>query len=151
MLDEMLLALIEFFPVFLILSEVDLFGSPECCLLILVHLPDIMILNWEQNEAIWVLFKQWFRKRSLCLGVLRVLLRHNRDKLRLQSLEWLRNCELDLLACLWKSHLRFHVLLTCMQWVQCRSMLWKYCSNFLLMIHLFVCLSFSFLNFGRQI
>ena len=123
MLDEMLLTLVEFFPVFLILSEVDLLSSPKGRLLILVHLPDIMILNREQHEAIWVLFKQGLRKRSLSLGVLRVLLRHDRDYLRLQSLEWLRSCELELLAGLRKRHLRFHELLACMLRVECRSML----------------------------
>jgi hypothetical protein len=55
MLDEVLLALVEFFPVLLILSEVDLLSSPEGRLLILVHLPDVMILNREQHEAIRVL------------------------------------------------------------------------------------------------
>jgi hypothetical protein len=136
MLDEMLLTLVEFFPVFLVLSEVDLLSSPKGRLLILVHLPDIMILNREQHEPIGVLLKQGLRQRSLSLGVLRVLLRHDRDDLRLQSLEWLRSCELELLACLRKSHLRFHKLLACMLGVQCRSVLGKNSSDFLLMIHL---------------
>jgi hypothetical protein len=56
-LDEVLLALVEFLPIFLILSQVDLLCRPECRLLVLVHLPDVMVLNWEQNETIWVLFK----------------------------------------------------------------------------------------------
>lgn len=45
MLDEMLLVLFEVLPVLDVLTEINLVDSPEAGHLILVHLPDIMILD----------------------------------------------------------------------------------------------------------
>jgi len=61
MLDEVLLILFEVLPVLDILTEINLVNSPEAGHLILVHLPDIMILDGQDNKAIGVLLKQWLR------------------------------------------------------------------------------------------
>ena len=58
MLNEVFLAVSEFFPVLDVLGEVDLFCSPEGSLLILVHLPNVTILNWEQYKSIWILLQK---------------------------------------------------------------------------------------------
>jgi hypothetical protein len=52
--DEMLLALIEFFPVLEILSEIDFLSGPKCGLLVLVHLPDVVVLDREQYKSVRV-------------------------------------------------------------------------------------------------
>jgi len=61
MLDEVLLIFFEVLPVLDILTEINLVNSPEAGHLILVHLPDIMILDGQDNKAIGVLLKQWLR------------------------------------------------------------------------------------------
>ena len=69
MLDEMSLILGEFLPILDVLGQINLLCSPECCLLILVHLPDVMILNGEQHEPVGVLLEEGLRKWSLSLRV----------------------------------------------------------------------------------
>jgi hypothetical protein len=75
MLDKMLFILIEFLPVLDVLGQVDFFGGPKGSLLVLVHLPDVVILNGKQHEAVRVLLQERLRKATLGLRVLRVLLR----------------------------------------------------------------------------
>ena len=60
MFDKMLLILVKKNPISLILSKINLFGGPEACHLILVHLPDISISDRENNKSVWVLFKKGF-------------------------------------------------------------------------------------------
>lgn len=67
MLDKVLLVIVELLPILYILSEVDFFGCPEGSFLVFIHLPNIVVLDWEENESIGVLFKKWLWKRSLSL------------------------------------------------------------------------------------
>lgn len=59
MLDKMSLIIIEFSPIFEILGKIDFFSGPEAGHLILIHLPDIVVLDWKNDESIWVLLKKW--------------------------------------------------------------------------------------------
>ena len=74
MLDEVSLILGESLPVLDILSQVDLLSSPESGLLVLVHLPDVMVLDGEKHEAVGVLFQEGLGERPLGLRVVGVLL-----------------------------------------------------------------------------
>jgi hypothetical protein len=65
-LDEMLLIIGQLFPIFHILGQVDFFGGPERSLLILVHLPNFIVLDWEEDESVWVLFKKRLWQSTLC-------------------------------------------------------------------------------------
>jgi len=69
MLDEVSLTVIEFFPIFDILSKINLFGGPECGNLVLVHLPDIIIFNWQNNKSVGIFFQErlWHGALSLCI------------------------------------------------------------------------------------
>ena len=69
----MSLVLLEFIaPVLLVLLEVDLVDGPEAGHLVLVHLPDVMVLNGKDNETIGVFFKQGFREHLLGLSTIDV-------------------------------------------------------------------------------
>lgn len=57
-LDEMLLITAKFLPIFEILIEVDFLSSPETGQMLLVHVPDVIILDREEDEAVRVVFKQ---------------------------------------------------------------------------------------------
>jgi len=67
-LDEVLLVITELLPVFNVLSKINFFSCPECGLLILVHTPDVVILDREQHEAVRILFQKGLMKRSLGLA-----------------------------------------------------------------------------------
>lgn len=58
MLDKVLFILIELFPILDVLGEVNFFSGPESCLLVLVHLPDLAVLDGEEDKAVGVLFKE---------------------------------------------------------------------------------------------
>jgi hypothetical protein len=66
-LDEVLLVVIELFPVLDILGKIDFFGCPKGRLLVLVHAPDVVVLDWEKNKAIGVLLEKRLWEKSLCL------------------------------------------------------------------------------------
>ena len=53
-LYEVLLADIKFRPVFLILRQVYLFRHPEASHLLLVHIPNVGILDRKHDVPIWV-------------------------------------------------------------------------------------------------
>ena len=57
--DEMLLVIVEIVPVFKVLTKIDFLSSPEACLLILVTLPDIIVLDWQDDESVWVILEKW--------------------------------------------------------------------------------------------
>ena len=59
MLDEVLLVLLERLPVLRVLPKVNLIDSPEAGHLVLVHLPNVFVLNGENDEPVWVLFEKW--------------------------------------------------------------------------------------------
>ena len=73
MLDEMLLIIMKLFPILKILCKINLLSCPESSLLILVHLPDIMILNREEHESVGVLLKKWLWDGTLSLSVVTIL------------------------------------------------------------------------------
>jgi hypothetical protein len=56
MLNEVLLVFGEFWPVSLVATEVYLIDSPEACHLVFVHLPDVFVLDGQDDEAVWVFF-----------------------------------------------------------------------------------------------
>jgi len=66
-LDKVLFVLVESFPVLQVGKEIDFFGSPERSHLLLVHLPDLGVLNGEKNETIRVFFEDGFNF-SISLG-----------------------------------------------------------------------------------
>ena len=68
MLDEMSLIIFQLGPVFWILTKVDFIDSPEASHLVLVHLPDVVVLNRQNYEAIGVLFEEGFGKDLLGLS-----------------------------------------------------------------------------------
>ena len=73
MLNKMPLVILQLLvPVLLVLLEVDLVDGPEAGHLVLVHLPDVMVLNGKDNEAIRVFFKQGFREHLLGLSTIHV-------------------------------------------------------------------------------
>ena len=60
-LEEMLLVTVEVLPILEVFSQINFFGSPEAGHLLLVHLPNIRVLNREQYESIEVLLKHGFK------------------------------------------------------------------------------------------
>ena len=71
MLNEMSLVILEFIgPVLLVLLKVDLIDSPEAGHLVLVHLPDIVVLDRKNNEAVRVLLEKGLWLDFLSLGAI---------------------------------------------------------------------------------
>jgi hypothetical protein len=66
-LNEVLFAISESFPVFSVLSKIDFFSGPEGSHLILVHFPDVIIFDWKDNKSIGVIFEEWFWQWALGL------------------------------------------------------------------------------------
>jgi hypothetical protein len=56
-LDEVLLTFVEFVPIFQILAKINFLGGPEASHLILVHLPNVVVVDWEDHEPVGVLVK----------------------------------------------------------------------------------------------
>ena len=65
MFEEVLLVFGQFFPVLRVLAQIDFIDCPETSHLILVHLPNVLVLNWQNHEAIRVLLQQGLRQDSL--------------------------------------------------------------------------------------
>ena len=61
-LDEVLLTFVKFVPIFQILTQVDFLGCPEASHLVLVHLPDVVVVDWKDHESVGVLVKDWLWK-----------------------------------------------------------------------------------------
>ena len=53
-LDEVLLVIVEVFPVLEVFCKVNLFSGPERSLFLLVHGPNVIMLNGEQHESVEV-------------------------------------------------------------------------------------------------
>jgi len=67
--DEVALAVVEGVPVAEVLGEVNLFGGPERGFGLLVHFPNLRVLDWEHAEPVWVRCKEWlFGDRRHCRG-----------------------------------------------------------------------------------
>ena len=58
-LDEMLFVLLQALPVLHVGAEIDLIDGPEASHLVLVHFPDIRVLDRQNDKSIGVVFKQW--------------------------------------------------------------------------------------------
>jgi hypothetical protein len=54
-----LLLRVQLVPVSHITREVKLLNGPETGDLLFIHAPDIVVLEWEENEPMWVLFEEW--------------------------------------------------------------------------------------------
>ena len=72
-LHEVLLVLVESLPVLQILREVDLLGCPETGHLLLVHLPNIVVPDRKDDEAVRVVLQERLRQQALGLRDLRDL------------------------------------------------------------------------------
>ena len=69
-LDEVLLTFIELVPVFQILTEINFLGGPEASHLILVHLPDVVVMDWKDHKPVGVLVKDWlWQSLGVVLGL----------------------------------------------------------------------------------
>ena len=71
MLDEVLLVSGESLPVSNVLGKVNLLSSPEASHLVLVHLPDVTVLDREDDKSVRVVFQEGLRQ--LCLSIEAVL------------------------------------------------------------------------------
>jgi len=56
-LNEVLLVFTEFLPVLHVSLEVDLINGPEAGHLVLVHLPNIMVLDGQNHKTVWILIQ----------------------------------------------------------------------------------------------
>ena len=68
MLDKVLLVLLKRLPVLRVLAQVDFINRPEAGHLVLVHLPDIVVLDGQNDEAVGILFEQGLWLDFLSLG-----------------------------------------------------------------------------------
>lgn len=69
--DEMLLVFIEFLPIFQVLCKIDFFSGPETGHLFFVHFPDIVVLDWKDDEPVWILLEKWlWESLSKALGLI---------------------------------------------------------------------------------
>ena len=67
MLDKVAFIVSEFFPVLNILGKIYFLCSPEASHLILVHFPDVIVLDWQDHKSVRVLLKKGLRKTALSL------------------------------------------------------------------------------------
>ena len=74
MFDEVAVVVGEFLPVVLVLGEVKFAYVPEAGHLVLVHLPDVVVLDGEDHESMGVLLQERLRKLSLRLSGLNLAL-----------------------------------------------------------------------------
>ena len=58
-LDEVPFAVVQFLPVRQVGRKVNFLGSPKAGFGLLVHLPDVVVFNREQHEAVRVFGQQW--------------------------------------------------------------------------------------------
>mmetsp|Transcript_77001 Transcript_77001/g.168314 ORF Transcript_77001/g.168314 Transcript_77001/m.168314 type:complete len:229 (+) Transcript_77001:764-1450(+) len=65
-LDEVTLLVGKIFPVLVVLCQIDLLCCPEGGLMLLVHLVDLVVLDWEENPAARILLQ----KRVILLQLL---------------------------------------------------------------------------------
>lgn len=65
MLDEVLFVVSKLFPVFYVLSQINFFSSPECSNLVFVHLPDVIIFDWQDDKSVWVFLQERLSNRPL--------------------------------------------------------------------------------------
>ena len=68
MLDEMLFVLFEGLPVLDVHAKIDLVDRPEAGHLVLVHLPDVVVLDWKKDEAVGIVLKKRLGQRLLSLS-----------------------------------------------------------------------------------
>ena len=70
-LDEMLLTLGKFTPVFEILTEINFLGCPEASHLVLVHFPNVVVMDGQDHKSVGVLIEDglWKQTLGLILGL----------------------------------------------------------------------------------
>ena len=66
----MLLILLQGLPILGVLAEVDFVDGPEAGHLVLVHLPNVVVLDGQDHEAVGVILKERLGKDLLCLGAI---------------------------------------------------------------------------------
>ena len=67
MLYEVLLVFLQILPILHVLGQIYFIDGPEAGHLVLVHLPDVVVLDWKQDEAVWVVLEQGLRLHFLIL------------------------------------------------------------------------------------
>ncbi len=60
----MLLRQQESVPIYGIGREVNYLGGPKGCFSLLVHLPDVVVLNGEENKVMGICLEEWFRSKA---------------------------------------------------------------------------------------
>jgi hypothetical protein len=58
--DEMTLTIIQIIPIGQVLAKIYFFSSPEAGFRLLIEFPDIVVLNREENEPVFVLLQNRF-------------------------------------------------------------------------------------------
>lgn len=76
-LDEVLLTFVKLVPIFQILTKVNFLGGPEASHLVLVHLPDVLVLDWKDHESVGVVLQEGLWKTAI-LGLTQNILRSGR-------------------------------------------------------------------------
>ena len=66
----MLLILLKILPVLDVRLKINLVDGPKAGHLVLVHLPDVVVLDGEQDKAVRVILKQWLRQGRLALSAI---------------------------------------------------------------------------------
>ncbi len=64
MSDKVLLCWQESVPICGIGREVNLLGGPKGCFSLLVHLPDVIVLNGEEDKVMGICLEEWFRSKA---------------------------------------------------------------------------------------
>ena len=65
MLDEVSLIVFEPIPIFSVCAKINLVYCPEASHLVLVHFPDIGVLDRKNNKSVGVVFEERFGKHHL--------------------------------------------------------------------------------------
>ena len=62
--DKVLLRWQESIPICGISREVNLLGNPKGRCSFLIHSPDVIVLNGEEDEAMGICLVEWFRSKA---------------------------------------------------------------------------------------
>jgi hypothetical protein len=54
------LPIVQVFPICKVLAEVNFFGCPETGFSLLIKFPNVVVLNGEEDETVFVLPQNWF-------------------------------------------------------------------------------------------
>ena len=70
MLYEVLLVFLQILPILHVLGQIYFIDGPEAGHLVLVHLPNVVVLDGQDHEAVGVILKERLGKDLLCLGAI---------------------------------------------------------------------------------